>query len=336
MILSFLLAPDNSPLPLPLRLYCIGCHEQHYVLRPDGHSFPQLFWVYKGKGSVNFLNGRKLVLEQGQGLYLPREIPHEYYALGNEPWVLAFIGINGSAADGIAAGCGLPVCTPFRLRSVDDLMPGLEQLWLEVSMGAPGREREYSRQLYSLLLAAGENMLPLYDETAGSLTGLPAVGHSDGREALHRHAPDTGPAAPRRELPRQELDAASPALSSAEASLLQTLRYMQDHYSEPLSMANLAGAVGYSVQHFQRIFKRAYGITPHAYLQRIRLQHSVDWLLRQPDLTVKEVSARLGWEPNYYIRVFRSEFGMPPAAYRQARLRRAAAASAEPKPDKPT
>lgn len=302
--LPFLLAPDKWASPLPLGLYSIGCHEQHYVLRPDGHHTHQLFWALRGKGSCNLLNGSKFILETGHALFLPAEVPHEYYALPGERWMVAFVGLGGTAAEAIAAGCGIPFQTPFPLKKPEALWPGLEGMWKSINAGTPGQEKEYSRDLYALLLETGVQF----------------------REASAESGSHTDPNAPY---------AYSQAARKPEsAALSQTLRFMMEHFNEPLSMTNLAGVAGYSVQHFQRLFKKHYGLSPHAYLQQIRLQHSVDWLLGQPELEIREIAARLGWEPNYYIRVFRSRFGMSPARYR--RLRPATEPHIEPRHESPT
>jgi AraC family transcriptional regulator len=315
-VLSFLLAPSRLHTPLPLTLYSIGCHEQTYILRPDGFPSSQLFWTRRGKGCFHLLNGRKLYLEEGQAMLLPVGFPHEYYALQGEPWVLAFLGYNGTAAEAVTEGCGLPFCRPFGLRNPNALWSELEHLWHKVNSGAPGMELHYSRQVYSLLLAAGGQALVQPENTkvrepsSSDKTG--AVSPSPDGEALilPPHSPSALPGAVRTVHPG--------AMSSADTSLRQTLQFMQEHYTEQLSMANLAGAVGYSVQHFQRIFKKTYGVTPHTYLQRIRLHRSLEWLLERPVLSIKEIAGRLGWEANYYIRVFRSEFGMPPGQYRRS------------------
>ncbi|MNP40580.1 Bifunctional transcriptional activator/DNA repair enzyme AdaA [compost metagenome] len=96
------------------------------------------------------------------------------------------------------------------------------------------------------------------------------------------------------------------------------MRLMDQHYSEQLDMSNLARTVGYSVQHFQRIFKQFCGMSPYVYLQRLRLHRSLEWLLEEPPLSIREIAATLGWEANYYIRVFREHYGMAPGQYRRS------------------
>ncbi|MNO34558.1 Bifunctional transcriptional activator/DNA repair enzyme AdaA [compost metagenome] len=92
---------------------------------------------------------------------------------------------------------------------------------------------------------------------------------------------------------------------------------MQEHFTETLQMSNIAHVVGYSVQHFMRIFREAYGITPHAYLQGLRLNQAVKWLEEHQDVLIKEIAGRLGLEPNYFIRAFKKAYGTAPGMYRE-------------------
>jgi AraC-like DNA-binding protein len=92
---------------------------------------------------------------------------------------------------------------------------------------------------------------------------------------------------------------------------------MHEHFCEPLLISNLAAAVGYSVQHFQRLFRQAYGLPPHAYLKRLRMQQAALWMEKQPELPVSELAGRFNWEPHYFIRVFRSVYRMTPGEYKQ-------------------
>lgn len=111
----------------------------------------------------------------------------------------------------------------------------------------------------------------------------------------------------------------APDLATARQSdeaLKRAAQYLHEHFNEPLLMSNVAHAVGYSVQHFQRMFKQCYGVSPHAYLQRIRLQQAADWLEEDRNHSIIEIANRLGMDPNYFIRIFKKEYGVSPGAFR--------------------
>ncbi|MGN7760899.1 AraC family transcriptional regulator [Paenibacillus sp. 22594] len=111
--------------------------------------------------------------------------------------------------------------------------------------------------------------------------------------------------------------ASLPSSSPAQEALRRAAGYMQEHFTETLQMSNIAHVVGYSVQHFMRIFREAYGITPHVYLQGLRLNQAVKWMEEHPDMPIKEIAGRLGLEPNYFIRAFKKAYGIAPGMYRE-------------------
>ena len=87
---------------------------------------------------------------------------------------------------------------------------------------------------------------------------------------------------------------------------------MQAHYQDDLLLKHVAEAVGYSVQHLNRLFHQHYGLTGHQYMQRWRLQKGLEWLNEHPQASVKEAAENVGMEVNYFIRMFKREFGETP------------------------
>ncbi len=87
---------------------------------------------------------------------------------------------------------------------------------------------------------------------------------------------------------------------------------MQAHYQDDLLLKHVAEAVGYSVQHLNRLFHQHYGVTGHQYMQRWRLQKGLEWLNEHPEASVKEAAENVGMEVNYFIRMFKREFGETP------------------------
>jgi len=83
------------------------------------------------------------------------------------------------------------------------------------------------------------------------------------------------------------------------------------------TLRELAGAARVSVNHFIRAFRQMRGTTPHQLVMTQRCQLAMD-LLRQPDLTVAEVSDAAGYSsPAYFIASFRQQLGVTPGAYQR-------------------
>ncbi|WP_407267834.1 helix-turn-helix domain-containing protein [Radiobacillus sp. PE A8.2] len=98
------------------------------------------------------------------------------------------------------------------------------------------------------------------------------------------------------------------------------LAYMKNHYTQDLSVEEIAESVNLNPAYLSRIFKQSVGKTMVEYLTEIRLQKSVE-LLSESTLTVKEIAESVGYNNvNSYIRFFKKYEGMTPGEYRKNRL----------------
>ena len=103
---------------------------------------------------------------------------------------------------------------------------------------------------------------------------------------------------------------------SAGRRMEKALEYMLQHVDQPLQMAVISKLTGVSESTFYYLFKLATGYTPNDLFTRVRMQHA-GGLLRETDLSVKEVAAALGYDdPFYFSRIFKSVHGVPPREYR--------------------
>jgi AraC family transcriptional regulator len=96
--------------------------------------------------------------------------------------------------------------------------------------------------------------------------------------------------------------------------LQRALDYMQDHLAA--SLDTLANEAAVSRFHFVRLFKSAVGITPHAFLIKLRMQEAISRLAAGQD-GVSEVAAACGYDnPANFAAAFRRHIGVSPRAYR--------------------
>lgn len=99
--------------------------------------------------------------------------------------------------------------------------------------------------------------------------------------------------------------------------LLRAKDLIDSSYAAPLDVPALAQAAFASPAHFARSFKRAFGETPHQYLQRRRIERAKE-LLRESDLSVTEVCLEVGFQSlGSFSTVFRALVGEPPSSYRE-------------------
>ena len=97
---------------------------------------------------------------------------------------------------------------------------------------------------------------------------------------------------------------------------------MDSHNSVSPTLKELAATARVSTNHFIRSFRQMRGTTPHQLVMARRCQRAMD-LLRQPDLTVSDVSDAAGYSsPAYFIASFRQQLGVTPGAYQRAVARK--------------
>ena len=101
---------------------------------------------------------------------------------------------------------------------------------------------------------------------------------------------------------------------SNEIFLIQ--KYLEDHFSEELSISSLAAAHYISLNYLSRRFKQQTGYSPKQYLINIRLAKAKA-LLCESDMQVSVIAYKCGFQDvNNFIRLFRIREGITPNRYR--------------------
>lgn len=105
---------------------------------------------------------------------------------------------------------------------------------------------------------------------------------------------------------------------ACSARVKKTIQYINENYNKEVYLDGLADEVGYSVNHLIRLFRATTGMTPFAYLNRIRLLRAAE-LLMQSEKSVTEISLDIGYTNiSYFQKKFKSFFKTSPARYRKA------------------
>jgi AraC-like DNA-binding protein len=98
--------------------------------------------------------------------------------------------------------------------------------------------------------------------------------------------------------------------------LLRAKDLADARFFEPLEVDDLAAAARLSRAHFSREFRRAFGVSPHAYLLTRRLERAAA-LLRNTDNSVAEVCLAVGLQSiGSFTTSFKRTYGVSPTAYR--------------------
>jgi AraC-like DNA-binding protein len=93
------------------------------------------------------------------------------------------------------------------------------------------------------------------------------------------------------------------------------LTYIREHYSEPVTVNDMAEKVNLSPSSFSHLFREVTGRSPYQFLKEIRLDKARELLL-EGRLSVTDVSRAVGYSSaSHFIKEFRSCFGTTPRAY---------------------
>ena len=106
-------------------------------------------------------------------------------------------------------------------------------------------------------------------------------------------------------------------VSRKRMELAAVKEYLDEHYTEKLTLDELAEKFFINKFYLSKIFKETYGTTVNNYLISKRITRAKQ-LLRFTDMTVDEVGVAVGMgDANYFSRMFRKVEGISPREYRK-------------------
>lgn len=92
--------------------------------------------------------------------------------------------------------------------------------------------------------------------------------------------------------------------------------YISEHYTERLDISDIATRFSYSPDYIIRIFKRAYGQTPHSYITACKTEYA-KLLLSTTDKAVCEIAEACGYlDFTTFYRAFKGRTGVSPKSWR--------------------
>ncbi|WP_010271658.1 helix-turn-helix domain-containing protein [Paenibacillus senegalensis] len=114
---------------------------------------------------------------------------------------------------------------------------------------------------------------------------------------------------------------------TSRTDLKQIREYMEHHYHEPLSIAQLAQMANLSPKYFVYLFKKTFGHSAIDYLTDLRINRAKRYLL-ESDYRMREIAHKVGYSDEFYFsRKFKKEVGISPSEYVKKRKIRVAACS---------
>ena len=108
--------------------------------------------------------------------------------------------------------------------------------------------------------------------------------------------------------------------SVQNTAVLRAIAFMEHHFSEKLSIEQIADQVNLSEYYFSRLFRRCTSMSPHAYLVNLRITMARQ-LLSVSQKSVERVAEECGFHSTTnFIRSFREHVGCTPKQFRRAIL----------------
>ncbi|MEN8127634.1 MAG: AraC family transcriptional regulator [Planctomycetota bacterium] len=106
---------------------------------------------------------------------------------------------------------------------------------------------------------------------------------------------------------------------SRSVLIRKTRKLIVENLGTPVRIGNLASQLCISREHLSRAFKEHTGITLQDYILRQKMSLACK-LLKETNLSTKEVSARLGYDnPSQFTRSFKKLLHIPPSQFRRMR-----------------
>lgn len=266
------------------KLITIRPHTRFIHFPEHTHDYVEVVYMCAGQ-TVHIVNGKQLVLEQGDLLFLNQSATHEVCKAGEEDVAVNFIVLPDFFATTLSA-IGEEE-TPLRRFLVDCLCgqntgPGF--LHFDVSEIKP--IQNLVENLLWTLLQEIPNKRKMSQMTM-ALLFLQLMGHTE-------------------KLVTEDQE---------DAAIFKVLRYVETNYVSG-SLAELANLLHYDLTWLSREIKRKTGKTYTQIVQEKRLAQAA-FLLKNTDRNVSDISFAVGYENiSYFHRIFSATYGKSPKHYR--------------------
>jgi AraC family transcriptional regulator len=100
----------------------------------------------------------------------------------------------------------------------------------------------------------------------------------------------------------------------------RVLNYIEEHLGTPLRVSDLSALLHRTEAHFSRVFKRTFGVSPHAYVLRRRIELA-SRLMIESTAPLSEIALKCGFNDQAHLsKRFRQQMGATPAAWRRGQL----------------
>jgi len=112
--------------------------------------------------------------------------------------------------------------------------------------------------------------------------------------------------------------------------IVQAKIFIDAHFREKIDLDDVADEASFSRFHFIRLFRQAYGNTPHQYMIQLRMREA-ERLLSNADVRIQDICLEVGFESvGTFTTQFTKVFGKTPKARQKEILEKKRLAMEEP------
>lgn len=97
----------------------------------------------------------------------------------------------------------------------------------------------------------------------------------------------------------------------------ETHKYILNHFTEDIELADLADICGFVPEYFCKIFKLTYNISPFKYIMKLRMQAAKQKLV-STDANINVIASSVGFKStSHFIDLFKKQENMTPSQFRK-------------------
>lgn len=118
-------------------------------------------------------------------------------------------------------------------------------------------------------------------------------------------------------LRENAFDTCSAPPSNRDA-IKSALWYINQNYTQPVTIKDIADFLNMSTDHFTRRFKVITGVAPKEYIQNLRIRHAINEMDSNSSTKLTEIAYNSGFsDANYFSRAFKKYMGASPSEYQK-------------------
>lgn len=284
----------------------------------------QLHELYiEAKNIIDLFQGFNLTVSVGAAVEALHQLETAAQSCEQANWLRMYYGVNR-----------LIYADPVGKANSGSLRPQLNKIWEELEKGYTAIDLEMVKRAFYRLFALPSTMLRSMEcmlftrdcisrfcEIYGTVTKTPANVQKasveiDSKVNFQTSFPDYEMALIG-QIEEYMLEMAEIIRKKHTKPVLKAYDYIEQHYSEQLTLEKMAQIVNLNPVYFSSLFKKESGQNFTEYLTGFRMMKAKE-MLRKGDKNISEIADALGYlDARYFSKVFKKNVGIKPTDYRK-------------------